>query len=160
MPIPQKRELLDAVRMELHSELAHLEQATKAALAAATDEESRPENQYDTRALEASYLAAAQGKRVQELKKMLNLLEQFPLSENSAVISSGSLAEVESEGKKSWYFLLPFGAGVSAESNGQKVAVATIDSPLGQLLIGKKAGELAELPRPGGAKEFEILGVF
>lgn len=147
------------MKAELESELAHLEQATKAALSAATDEESRPENEYDTRALEASYLAAAQGKRVLELKKMLGVIESFPASENSGPISSGSLVETESEGKRAWYFLLPFGAGVSAVSAGQKVAVVTLDSPLGKVLAGKRAGDLAELPRPGGAKEFEILHV-
>lgn len=157
MAIPSKEELLRAVKTELQAELAHLEQATKAALSAATDEESRPENEYDTRALEASYLAAAQGKRVLELKRMLGMIESFPAVENSGPVSSGSLVEVESEGKRSWYFLLPFGAGVSAESSGQRVAVVTLDSPLGRALSGKRAGDMAELPRPGGPKEFEIL---
>lgn len=145
------------MKAELQAELAHLEQATKAALSAATDEESRPENQYDTRALEASYLAAAQGKRVLDLKRMLGMIEGFPVSENNGPASSGSLVEVDSEGKQNWYFLLPFGAGVSAISGGHKVAVVTLDSPLGQALSGKKAGDMAELPRPGGPKEFEIL---
>jgi transcription elongation GreA/GreB family factor len=157
---PSKQELLRSVKVELQAELAHLEQATKAALSAATDEESRPENEYDTRALEASYLAAAQGKRVLELKRMLGVIEAFPVNENNGPAGSGSLVEVESEGKRNWYFLLPFGAGVSAVSGGHKVAVVTLDSPLGRALLGKKAGDLAELPRPGGPKEFEILGVF
>ena len=56
--------------------------------------------------------------------------------------------------------VLPFGAGVSAVSGGQKVAVVTLDSPLGKALSGKRSGDLAELPRPGGPKEFEFLGVF
>lgn len=159
MATPNKQELLLAVKRELQAELAHLEQATKAALSAATDEESRPENEYDTRALEASYLAAAQGKRVLEIKRMLGVIETFPSAATSGPIVSGSLVEVESEEKTSWYFLLPFGAGVSASSSGQKVAVVTLDSPLGRALLGKKAGDVAELARPGGPKEFEILSV-
>lgn len=159
MAIPSKQELLRSVKTELQAELVHLEQATKAALSAATDDESRPENQYDTRALEASYLAAAQGKRVLELKRMLAMLEAFPATESRGPASSGSLVEAESEGKQSWYFLLPFGAGVSASSSGQKVAVVTLDSPLGRALAGKRVGEVAELPRPGGPKEFEILSI-
>jgi transcription elongation GreA/GreB family factor len=160
MSRPEKRPLIAAVLAQLKEELAHLEAATQAALSAATDEESRPENQYDTRALEASYLAAAQGKRVQDVKRMIAVLEDFPVREMSGPLGSGSLAEVETEGRKLWYFLLPFGAGVAAGSNGHKVTVVTIDSPLGKLLMGKKPGDLVALPRPGGAKEYEILEAF
>lgn len=153
-----KRQLLDKVIALLQEELDHLRAAAKAAHHAATAEESKPENQYDTFALEASYLAGAQARRVQDLEYMIEVLGSFPLHESVSVIP-GSLLEVESDGREFYYFLLPFGAGVSAEIGNKKATVVTLDSPLGKLFIGKKAGDSLAFSRAGAAKEYEILRV-
>lgn len=149
-----KRALLAQVVAGLETELEKLRAATRAAAEAATGEESKPENQYDTRALEASYLAGAQEARVRELAAMILTLREFPLSTGPS-IATGSLVETDSDGARAWFFLLPYGAGVSLEAAGQKVAVVTVESPLGQALRGKEAGDVANLPR----REYEILSV-
>lgn len=153
-----KKELLAKVVSTLQEEFETVSAAAKAAVHAATAEESKPENQYDTFALEASYLAAAQGRRVQELERMIQVLTNFPLNPSS-VVGSGSLLEVESDGKQFYYFLLPFGAGVSMEAGGKKATVVTLDSPLGQLFQGRKAGDTVEFARGGAVKEYEILSL-
>ena len=51
---------------------------------AATNEESKAENKYDTRGLEASYMAQAQSLRVSELKKDHYNLLRMALPENPA----------------------------------------------------------------------------
>lgn len=154
-----KKPLLASILLQLEEEASTLKLATQAALAAATDEESKPENQYDTRALEASYLAAAQGKRLQEVQRMIEVLRGFPAQSANPVVGSGSLLELSSEGKVFWYFLLPFGAGLGATIEGKKISVVTLDSPLGQALQGRKSGDAFEFNRPGGTKEYEILSV-
>jgi len=153
-----KKELLAKVVSTLQAEFETVSAAAKAAIHAATAEESQPENQYDTFALEASYLAAAQGRRVQELERMIQVLSSFPLAPCSNV-GSGSLLEVESDGQRFYYFLLPFGAGVSLEVSNKKATVVTLDSPLGQLFQGKKAGDTVEFTRGGAVKEYEILSL-
>jgi len=154
-----KKELLQLVVGQLEEERKFLEAAAKASFQAATDDESRPENQYDTRALEASYLAAAQNKRLQEVGKMIHVLRNFPLRDPEGTVVSGSLLTLESEGEKYHYFLLPFGAGICLEKGGVRTTVVTADSPLGSQLMGKKMGDLVELKRAGGTKEFELLAI-
>lgn len=153
-----KAAVFQAVIAKLEAELATLRLASEAAYEAATGEESRPENQYDTRALEASYLASGQGKRVLDTERMIGVLKTFPTAGLSAV-GSGALVEAESEERPFWFILLPFGAGISVEVGGRKVSVVTLDSPLGQAMAGKKPGESFELARPGGAKDYEIRQV-
>lgn len=154
-----KKELLQLVIAQLEEERNFLEASAKASFHAATDEENRPENQYDTRALEASYLAAAQNKRLQEVGKMIHVLRNFPLRASEGKVVSGSLLTLESEGEKFHYFLLPFGAGISLDKGGVRTTVVTVDSPLGTQLMGKKMGELVELKRAGGSREFEVLAI-
>ncbi len=155
-----KKQILDSVLEQLEEECRFLRQAAKAAEEAATSEESKPENEYDTRALEASYLAQAQGKRLQELQKMMEHLKSFPTRENpGSLIASGSLVQVDSEGNTLWYFLLPWGAGLQAIANNEKITVVSLDSPLGLALQGKKAGDIFTFSRPKGSREYEILQV-
>ena len=58
--MPKKQKLIEAILLELESELSVLADAAKAAHLAATHEESVAEDPHDTRGVEASYLAGAQ----------------------------------------------------------------------------------------------------
>ena len=71
----QKPVWLATVRTTLRAQLAALETMVGASRDEATNAESRPENKYDTRALEASYLAAGQGARLADLKQLVGWIE-------------------------------------------------------------------------------------
>ena len=58
-----KSSLVDHIKKQLTEDFEILKAAALATYEDATHEESKPENEYDTRGLEASYLAGAQGKR-------------------------------------------------------------------------------------------------
>jgi transcription elongation GreA/GreB family factor len=152
-----KAKILASILSQLETELQIVEKASQAAHEAATSEESKPENQYDTRALEASYLAEAQAKRAFELKKMIQALRSFPKDTKSKQIETGSLVNLKCEEKEIWYILSPFGAGVTTEETGIKVTVVTLESPLGKTLFGKKAGDSFEFRHQGAVREYEIL---
>ena len=62
--------LRDLLLAALDENCAMLESTLNAVVDAATNTESKPENKYDTRALEASYLAGAQQERLNEMKGM------------------------------------------------------------------------------------------
>src|SRR6186713_1866144 len=64
-----KAEVLDALKQELAAQLELAHAAQQHAQAGATHEESKPENDKDTRAIEASYLARGQARRVLELEE-------------------------------------------------------------------------------------------
>ena len=135
--------------------------AAKATYEAATHEESKPENQYDTRGLEASYLAGAQEKRVAEIEELLSICKNLNLKSFSEKepISSTALIEVELNNKKSFVFLLPKGGGQTLYIEGHSVQVITPSSPLGEALLGLRVGDSALIEMGSTTKEYEILSL-
>jgi len=142
-------------------EIAPVEKAARSAREAATHEESRPENDKDTRAIEASYLAGAQADRVRDVERMINALEFLPLRAFTPTdpIASAALVEVDVEGKRAHYFLAPQGGGLRAEIDGVAVQVITPPSPVGRALLGRVEGEVVEVRAEGGVREYEIIAV-
>src|SRR3954452_6187110 len=98
-----KRRLIETIQAHLAEELATLMQAAKAAHEAATHEESKPEDQYDTRGLEASYLARGQAERLAQLQKLATILKTHPPRSfgPKEAVAPGALVELDSEGKRS-----------------------------------------------------------
>src|SRR5437868_12820809 len=139
----KKSELIGCIIEALHDSLAVLEKAARAAHAEATHESSKAENKYDTRGLEAAYLAGGQARQAREILESIATYESLALKEFAAdePIDLTALVEMESDGAKGWYFIGPKNGGLEVESGGKKVTVITPQSPLGQNLIGKKAGD-------------------
>ena len=106
----------------------------------ATHEDNKAENKYDTRGLEASYLAGAQAERVRDLKETLTVVSNLIVRKfnNDDKIAITALVEVHCDRKTNWVFLLPKGGGQNITLQGQNIKVITPESPLGHLLIGKK----------------------
>ena len=68
-------------------------------------------------------------------------------------LAPGALAQVQDGAETLWYFLGPSAGGTEVEMDGQAVLVITAHSPLGQRLLGKRAGEAL----PGGMR---VVAVF
>ena len=87
--------IIDSLREELHG----FTRAAKAAQAAATDPDSKAENKYDTRNLEASYLARGVAFRVAETEATLAEWEAMPLQDFSAMrpVGVGALVILANE---------------------------------------------------------------
>ena len=157
----QKDKILEMVRILIESELTTLLKAAQSAHEDATHEESKPEDQYDTRGLEASYLAVAQAQRAAELQQLLNTLKYLPLQkfEKSDPIAISALVELECDELKTWYFIIPGGGGLSVTVDGKKVMVVTPQSPMGDSLLGRKAGDAFEVEARGSSRDYEIVSV-
>lgn len=157
-----KKDLVRRLIQFLEDELVASKSAALATYEAATDEENKPENEYDTRALEASYLAGAQAKRAGEIDEVISMFKNthfidFP---PGAPIQSTALVRVRSEKKTNLFFLMPLGGGFSLKlENGDSVQIMTPHSLLGEGLLGLRQGEVAEVEINGRVKEFEILEV-
>jgi len=72
-----KKKLILKVIEHLTSELELYTRAAKAAHAEATHEQSKAEHKYDTRGLEASYLARGQSKQAAETEKAIEKIVVF-----------------------------------------------------------------------------------
>lgn len=157
-----KTKLLQEICSQLEKDLEILKAAALATYEAATGEESKAENEYDTRGLEASYLAGAQAKRVQEIEEQLTIYKYLEVKTFNKVtpIAATALIEAEVEGKTTILFLLPKGGGLSLVFNGHRIQVVTPTSPLGEALLGLKGGESALVETGSQAKEYEIVSVY
>ncbi|MFM2170117.1 MAG: hypothetical protein RI957_346 [Verrucomicrobiota bacterium] len=138
-----KDRLFENIREELRARLLRLKEAAQEAHAAATDAGSKAESKYDTRNLEASYLASGQAKQVEELADALRLFEAFDVMsiETAETIVMGSLVET-SDGAS--YLLAPSAGGLEIIHDGREVTVLTPSSPLYQKLLGRAPGEWIE----------------
>ena len=124
-----------------------------------THEESRAENDKDTRALESSYLARGQARRVAELSAAVAALGAMPIRsyDESRPLALSALVQLEGERCSGWYFVASAGGGARLEHAGAQVAVLTPASPLGRAILGRCVGECIEFNTPAGSVELEIL---
>ncbi len=156
-----KQTLVKAVCEKLEVDLKLLQEAARATYDAATNEESKPENEYDTRALEASYLAGAQAKRVGELEELLFVFKNIEIKsfKNSDSILSTALVEIESDEKRSFVFLMSKGGGIQLSIGTMPVQIITPHSPLGEALLGLKVGDVAVVEGAKKILEYEVISV-
>ena len=122
----------------------------------ATHAESRPENKYDTRALEASYLAAGQGKRLLELKTLTGWMDQK--IERATRCRAGALVHLDLDGEQRWVFLAPSG-GPRVEIERIPIALVSVSSPLGTALLGLEVGDGEVVERPSGEQDVEVIAI-
>lgn len=156
-----KRTLLNAILTALRDELQTYVRAAKSARAEATDEQSRAENKYDTRGLEASYLAAGQARQVVELEAAIAAFEALPGRKfgPGEGIGLGAFVELEQGGERMFYFIGPSAGGTEAKCGKQDVLVITPQSPLGGQLQGRKQGDRLELVLAGKPRPVQIVRV-
>ncbi len=156
-----KKEILDELIRRAKEELKALEASAEASRSLATDQEFKAESKYDTRALEASYLASAEAKRVEELKLEVQILEDVDLeaSRKLGEISIGALVELQHQNQKRLYFLIPTAGGTVIKIGEEAVMVVSVFSPIGDALMGLKTGESFEVETPRETRNYEILSV-
>lgn len=143
-----KSQLLAQIRTELRAQLERLSRAAQEAHAAATDPGSKAEGKYDTRSLEASYLAAGQARQVDELAASVRTFDSLTLPDFGMedAIDAGALVEVELHGESSWYLLVPTSGGTVISHDGLEITLLTPASALYQKLLGLHRGESVQSP--------------
>lgn len=136
--------------------------AAQTAYETATHEENIAENKYDTLGLEASYLAAGQARRVEEIRQSLTQYRNLTLKpfDEQRGIQSGDLIVLESaSGVARQLFLGPDAAGLKVSVDEGLITVITARAPLGQTLLGKFDGDEVEIVVNGSRQSFEIVQV-
>lgn len=157
-PGPTPARVLAVLRDRLRSELSAVAWAAGMARDEATSAESRPENPYDTRALEASYLAAGQGERLAAARALATWAEALvPVPHDR--VETGALCEVDGPGGRRWVWFAPRG-GDALSVDGATVTLISMGSPLGEALADAVTGDVVEVEAAGGALQtWEILAV-
>ncbi len=153
-----KKLIFEQLKNELENGLELALKAAQNTYEMATHEDNKAENKYDTRGLEASYLAGAQAERVRDLRdtlgSILNLQIKSFSTENKIALSA--LIKISSNEKSIWVLLLPKGGGQSFRHQDILIQVITPESPLGQSLVGKEIGDIVQVHN----KVYEIEEIF
>jgi len=148
-----KKALVTLIINSLKQELSQAINAANEAHAAAVDDQSIAETQYDTLAIEASYLAEGQSRRVEELQAALLNYKVLPLLEfdENKPIALSALVQLNTDRKKHhWFFIGPAAAGFRCQLNQQHITVITPYSPLGLVLMGEYSEEDIEVMLANG----------
>lgn len=155
-----KKNIIDHLIETLKTELTGIEAAARSTKDLVTADDLKSEGKYDTRAIEASYLASAQNKRVEEIKLDIQMLEEIELPEiPSAVIQLGSLALIECNGHERFYFISSTSGGTILQLDGHSILVISVFSPIGNEALGLRAGESFEVDTPKETRSYKIIEV-
>ena len=135
-----KQALVELIIGDLQQALNQAISAANEAHAAAVDDQSVAETQYDTLAIEASYLAEGQSKRVQELQKAIysyQTLNLLAFDEDKAIALS-ALVQLNADSQAlHWFFIGPAAGGFRCQLAKQQITVITPQSPMGLAFMGK-----------------------
>jgi len=156
-----KSRLLKQIVAKLSENLGLLEKAARASHAEATHESSKAENKYDTRGLEAAYLAGGQARQAREILDSIEVYESLVLKDFAPgdPIDVTALVELDSGGGRSLFFLGPKSGGLEIEFQGKEITVITPQSPLGQNLMQKTAGQRWTTKVGGATVKCHIVAV-
>ena len=155
-----KKRIVDTLIEKLNIELLEVESAAKSAKDLATSDDLKSEGKYDTRAIEASYLASAQNKRVEEIKLDIQMLEDLAISIGPASkMQLGSLGLIRCNAQERLYFLSSTSGGSMLMIEDKPILVISVFSPIGDAALGVGAGESFEVETPKETRQYDVLEV-
>ena len=156
-----KAALVKKIIAHLDKDLDLYSKAARAAHAEATHEQSKAENKYDTRGLEAAYLARGQSRQAAEILQARDEFAKLDLKPFGPKdpIALSALVELEGDGERTFYFVGPRAGGTEISHDKKMILVITSSSPLGGQLDGKKAGDRLELAFGGSKSIYRIVAV-
>jgi transcription elongation GreA/GreB family factor len=156
-----KRAIIKKITEKLIGELEVYFRAAQFSRAEATHESNKAENKYDTRGLEASYLARGQSRQAAELEAAIAEFEKLGARKfaDGDEIAVGALVELEHGGESSFYFVGPRAGGTEVVQDKKEILVITPQSPLGEQLMGKKSGDAWQLKLGREMRAAKILSV-
>ena len=157
----KKSELIEQIVTSLTESLAVLEKAARASHEEATHESSRAESKYDTRGLEAAYLAGGQARQAKEILDSIKAYEALVTRDFASIEPIGltALVELDADGSHSTYFIGPRNGGLEITHRRKEIMVITPQSPLGQNLMGRKAGQRWAAKLGGSTVKYHIVSV-
>ncbi len=162
MSLEFKKRIVLKIIESLEAEMRVMLSAANEAREAATHEESIAEDKYDTRGLEASYLAGAQAKRANELQLIIQGIQNLELIEipKASAINKTAVVELNINSNKAMFFIVPKSGGLTLLLDKLQIQTLTPESRLGAELMGKHVGESFELKIANKVNEYEILNIF
>ncbi len=149
-----KEKIFQLILNQLESEYKQVEKIANDSKKDATDSDTKQESKYDTRRIEASYLAGAQLKRLKELEIDFKILKSFKLEsfKINYEVNIGALISLNSK----LYFISPLNKGLNIKYKETQINVISRSAPISNECIGLTKGDIFEVDTPKGLKEYKI----
>ncbi len=157
-----KKQIISDILGYLEQELLATKIAANNAHLAATDDQSVAETQYDTLAIEASYLAEGQSRRVEEIQQAKNEIKRLAIRnfEEDEAVSLGALVQLSKDHcRNQWFFIATVAGGFRGVLGEQHYTVITPSSPMAKVLIGKYLDDEVELMIGANILHDEIIAI-
>lgn len=156
-----KKRIVDTLINKIKEDIKQAEAASDSASEYVKEGDIKSDGKYDTRGIEAGYLAGAQQRRVEELKLELQLLEEIPVRDFSKneEVSIGALVDIKFNGQVRKYFVAPTAGGTMINIDGVTILVISTFSPIGDAVFGTKVGEEFELETPQETRVYEVVDI-
>lgn len=154
-----KQDIVDHILIHIDNELNNVLQAAESAHLAATDDQSVAETQYDTLAIEASYLAHGHSERADNLLKNKFQIKNLKLLEfcKDDEISIGALIKLDALMPREpnmqpnqtvqYFFIAPCSGGLKIDISDLTITVITQNAPIAQQLLGLYEGDEFNAPK-------------
>ena len=156
---PDKQGLKAALLKSLDDEIEVALQAATTAQVTASDSNNKPENKYDTLALEAAYLAHGQSERILGLQQTRIQVVKWPVPEFSEndMVRTGAYVELVAEDDTEQAVFIALVGGRQLLINGRSILVISSETPLAKSLAGSSMGDEITLTLGGKAQRWEVL---
>lgn len=157
----KKEKILKILIKNVQNELDGLKAAYDSTHSLMTAPDMKSEGKYDTRGIEAGYLAGAQKVRVTELETDIQMLEEIKprVFKADDEVAIGALVELQLNDMKKKYFISPTAGGTMLEVEGESILVISVFSPIGSEALSLKVGEEFELETKTTPREYKIIGI-
>jgi len=157
-----KSDVIQAIIASLKDEELRFKDIADKARASAIDTEIKQEAKYDTRSIEAGYLAGSLARRYEEIivaRQEMELFKPRSFLQDEAV-AAGALLRTRNDAVEKYYLITPNTGGIHVRIENKDIHALSVESRMGQLLMGSLVGDCVEIPSPKGAREIEILEIF
>lgn len=145
--VETKNHVIQIVLESLKTSHSTLKKAVAESDANSSSDESKSESKYDTRGVEASYLAEGQREFLNKQEADLKKLEYLKSVDEPERVLLGSLVVLSHAQGEENYIVLPAGAGIEVEYEDIFYTVITPASPIGQSLLGIELGSSVNIPQ-------------
>ena len=154
-----KKLIVSQLVQQLEVDLRALEAAAHSTKEYVTDGDVKSEGKYDTRAIEASYLAGAQEKRVEEIKLDIQMLKDLELHPTMTA-QLGSLVKIKFNNEDRLYFISSTAGGSIVDIEGTAVLVISVFSPIGSEVLNLSKSDSFEVETPAGTRHYQVMNVY
>lgn len=152
--------ILKKLILHLEAELARQLDVKNASDEYKKSDDFKQESKYDTRAIEAGYLAGALHKRYEENKLELELLKIIELPKVYNHVQVGHLVCLLDNDQYVYYFILPITGGRVIRFEDAQIQIISNKSPIGSAILGLEVNESFDFQGPKEVKELEVVAIF